>query len=46
MVLLPHWFVAVKVTLYVPGVLYVTAGFVAVLVAGDPPGKDQEYVVG
>lgn len=46
MVLLPHWFVAVNVTLYVPGVLYVTEGFVAVLVAGEPPGKDHEYAVG
>lgn len=43
---LPAELVAVKVTLYTPGVLYVTEGFVAVDVLGVPPVNVQLYDVG
>ena len=36
----------VSVTLYVPGVLYVTVGFCTVDVAGVPPGKLHDHDVG
>ena len=39
---LPFEFVATNVTVYVPGVLYVTEGFVAVEVPGVPPAKVHE----
>jgi hypothetical protein len=42
---LPAASISVKETLYSPGVLNVMLpGFCAVEVAGDPPGKTQEYL--
>ena len=37
---------AVSVTVYVPGVLYVITGFCTDEVAGVPPGKDHDQLVG
>ena len=42
----PPPFVAVKLTLYVPGVLYVTVGLVKVELDGVPPVKVQLFEVG